>query len=255
MAVLCLHSSQSSGAQWRPLLSLFEGMTEEPVFMPDLLGYGRSDVALPVPVADFRLQYEEKALQQILTEFDGKPLHLVGHSYGGALALRLARQLSERDLPPLSLSLYEPVAFHILAADDPARQEIDEVALRMDELFLTDAAAAFVDYWNHPGYFSALPERVQKGMIARQTKVQADFAALLYEPAQLDDYRCIQCPVLLMDGAQSPQSSRRVASLLRSVWPQVQYQQINAGHMAPLTHPQLALPPIKSFIQFNSKVY
>lgn len=261
MAVICLHSSQSSGSQWRPLLSLLQdpsfAQTHDigPVLAPDLIGYGRSTARIPVSADKFRLFYEEQLLKPLLEQYSEEPLHLVGHSYGGALALRIAYFMAEEGRPLQSLSLYEPVAFHLLAQGEAAREEIAEVALRMEQLTTAEAAGTFVDYWNKPGYFDALPERVKSGMIARQEKVQADFFALLNEPGELDDYQVIQCPILLMAGQQSPQSSRRVASLLGSVWPHAQYEHINAGHMAPLTHPDLVFPAFKSFILLNSKIY
>lgn len=261
--IVCLHSSQSSGAQWRAFkYQLSESLPQARIHTPNLIGYGRDLYdAAHLPTQDFRLAQEIDALvplfEQIKVDTDAvrnhapQPLHIVGHSFGGAVALRMARLLCQAGTPPASVCLYEPVAFHVLAQGDPARDEIYAISAQMDELSIAEATAAFVNYWNHPGYFEALPAKVQQGMFAKQVKVQADFAALLNEAATLSDYQVIDCPVLLMHGSQSPLSSRRVASLLASVLPDCTEVEVDAGHMAPLTAPDLVNPSIVEFIHRN----
>lgn len=277
--ILCLHSSQSSGAQWRALKqALSQICPAAQVHTPNLIGYGREqyDAAHP-PTDAFRLAHEIEALLPLLehtaaagalavdgagagdwglgdndgavaTALPRAPFHLIGHSFGGAVALRLARLLCQAGYPPTSVSVYEPVCFHVLSKGSPAHNEIVDVAEQMDRLTLAEATAAFVNYWNQPGYFEALPAKAQQGMIAKQVKVNADFAALLHEPAQLDDYSVIDCPVLLMHGTESPLSSRTVASSLASVLPNCTEVEVAAGHMAPLTAPELVNPAVLEFL-------
>ena len=42
----------------------------------------------------------------------GEKFHLIGHSYGGMVALQLAAQAQPQRVR--SLSLFEPIAFHLL---------------------------------------------------------------------------------------------------------------------------------------------
>ncbi|MGX5913592.1 alpha/beta fold hydrolase [Aliidiomarina sp. Khilg15.8] len=242
--VVCFHSSQSSGAQWRPLLHSFKDQAHA-FATPDLIGYGRAPQPLNVAAEDFRLADEVACLNQHTDVLTPRPLHLVGHSYGGALALKWAR---EHPQAVASVTLYEPVSFHVLGADDSARHEISEIAAQMDSLSEAEAAALFVDYWNYPGYFAALPERVRRTMIAQQPKVNADFAALLHEPAALHDYAAVTCPVLLLHGNHSPLSSRRVAALLGETLPNCLQQGVEGGHMAPLTDASRVIPLMTEFL-------
>lgn len=243
-AVVCLHSSQSSGAQWRPLLRFFREQGID-IQSPDLTGYGACPEPAPENAEAFRLADEVSMLSLHCEGFAKRPLHLVGHSYGAALALKIAKDNPER---VASLTLYEPVSFHLLGEGDPAREQISGVSERMDSLSDEEAARLFVDYWNHPGYFDALPDRVQRVMLGQQKKVLADFAALLGEPAQLQDYAVIQCPVLLMHGDASPISSRRVAQLLGQTLPQCTEMSVNGGHMAPVTDPASVMPAMTDFL-------
>lgn len=260
MHIICLHSSQSSGAQWRALKQeLAAQFSQAEILTPNLIGYGRDNYGpTHPPVADFRLADEIELLTPVMEpiQIDAQAVqqnrpqsvHLVGHSYGGALALRMARLMCAAGTPPASVSLYEPVAFHVLPDEDPARDEILNISQQMNALPLAEAAAAFVNYWNHDGYFEALPEKVQAGMIAKQLKVQADFSALIKEPAQLEDYAAISSPVLLLHGTESPLSSRRVVELLSGVLPQVTTAEVASGHMAPLTAANKVNPHFVDFL-------
>lgn len=239
--ILALHSSQSHSGQWRSVQQALHAVNPDARLQAvDLIGYGQGPALMKMP-QEFRFDDEIQALESDGTLTDDQPLILLGHSYGGAIALRLARQLGAR---VQGVILYEPVAFHVLPADEPARHEIVAVAQKMDAYSDTEATEAFVDYWNHPGFFARLPARVKSMMIAQQRKVQADFHALLDEPASLADYQTVSCPVYLLHGSKSPLSSRTVASLLTSVLPKCQSITVDAGHMAPLTDPSLVNPHI-----------
>src|SRR3954453_21987527 len=88
-AVVCLHSNASSSAQWRPLMErLASGYR---VIAPDLYGAGhRPEWPSDRPIA---LADEVELLAPVLAAA-GTPFALVGHSYGGAVALKAA--LGER---------------------------------------------------------------------------------------------------------------------------------------------------------------
>ncbi|KFZ31610.1 hypothetical protein IDSA_02595 [Pseudidiomarina salinarum] len=247
--VLLLHSSQSTSGQWRALQAELSGAFD--VLAVDLLGYGKA----PAPEVDnpdaFRLADEiPRVVASVRAAGVDQPLHLIGHSYGAALALKIAR---ERYLPVRSLALFEPVAFHVLDADEPARQEIDKIAGQMHQADAEAATRAFVDYWNQPGYFDALPERIRQGMLRQADKVTMDFAALMGEPCSADDYRQIQAPALLLSGAFSRHSAKEVAARLKQVLPQVETETLACGHMGPVTAPQLVNPHIISFLQQHTE--
>lgn len=239
MQCIALHSSQSHGGQWRALSrQLPESYTLQ---APDLMGYGTAPTFSDchIATADFRLANELTALEQLGIDPSRGPVVLVGHSYGGALALHWARRFPQA---VAALVLYEPVAFHVLAQDHAARAEISAVANAMDTMSAADACAHFVDYWNSPGYFNALPAAAQALMVSKQSKVTADFHALLGEPASLADYAKLTMPVHLFSGEQSPLSSQTVAQLLASTLPNATHATVAAGHMGPITHSRVVTP-------------
>jgi pimeloyl-ACP methyl ester carboxylesterase len=91
------------------------------------------------------------------------PVHLVGHSYGGAVATAVALAHPER---VASLTVYEPVLFHLLReVGDPGWDEVQQVPAtvrrHLDAGDPEAAACHFVDYWTGAGSFDAA--RVRAG--------------------------------------------------------------------------------------------
>lgn len=234
--VVLLHCSGSSGAQWRALAAQLGA--RHPVVAPDLIGYGDS---APWRGGEFSLAREAAAVRGLLGRL-GEPVHLVGHSYGGAVALHIARTR-----PELlgSLTLIEPSAFHLLrngdATDAAALQEIMAVA--------ADASASlaagdhgggfgrFVDYWSGPGSWTGMPAEKRAAFAPQLAKVALDFHAIFSEPAELEDVCDITVPTLLVQGGCTKLPSRRVCARLREVLPEAAFRLVEgAGHMLPITH-------------------
>lgn len=242
--VVLLHSSQSNTSQWRALIQQLQ--TDYDIIGIDLLGYGKAPAVALEQVEAFRFTDEiPRIVQGIKALVDERPVTLIGHSYGGALALKLAL---EKLLNVQALAVFEPVAFHVLEANEAARQEIEAIAAQMDANDPVQSTATFVDYWNQSGFFAALPAKVQQLMASQAQKVAMDFAALMGEPHKLVDYCRLAQPVLLLTGSQTQQSAKRVAEQLQRVLPDVRVKQLACGHMGPLTHPHLVNPELQAFL-------
>ncbi|WP_337880713.1 alpha/beta hydrolase [Rheinheimera sp.] len=245
MPVLMLHSSLSSGRQWQALKRHWPGYE---CHTPDLLGYGAAAAELTRP---FSLAQEAAAVTPWLEQQQAGSVSLIGHSYGGALALHLARYYPKQIN---ALVLFEPVAFHLLAKEQDLEarqllQEVQSLSAKMTDCSALQAAELFVDYWQQPGYFAALPQVMQDKMASQVWKVGADFEALISEPATLADYQnAIACPVLLMTGKHSRCSARRISELLHSVLVQSEWLETETGHMGPVSQPELVNSGILKFL-------
>ena len=104
--VILAHGSGASHRAWAPVVAALRHRYR--VLTPDLLGYGRSE---PSRVNARFHPWSDLGALIALAERTDAPVHLVGHSYGGALALEAARSLGHR---ARSLTLIDPVAFHLM---------------------------------------------------------------------------------------------------------------------------------------------
>jgi len=236
-ALVCIHASASSGAQWRPLM---ERLAERfRIMAVDLYGSGHSPEwpgERPLSLAD------EVALLEPVFAAAGPRFHLVGHSYGGAVALKAALTDPGR---LASLVLYEPVLFSLLTAEDPdqpAAQEIiavrDDTSAAIDRGDLAGAAARFIDYWMGAGTWAGMPEARRASIAPAMRSVNGHWRAAFGEPAPLHAFAEVDTPTACLVGRESPAASRRVTALLAKTLPRVTVAEIEGvGHMGPVTHP------------------
>ena len=246
--VVLLHSTASTGGQWKSLTGRLAPLFR--VVAPDLPGYGGSKA-----VGDGGGGLLADALPVIaLIEMIGAPVHLVGHSYGGAVALKIATSRPEL---VRSLCVIEPVAFHLLR--DAARGDhalLDEVAAIESALRTAIAMGApeygmarFIDFWNGDGSWARLEPEMRSHLCGQIGRVVANFAAIANESSSLTPVRAIDCPTLAIRAERSPAPARRIAELLAGAVPGAILANIpGAGHIAPLTHPQWVDPLVANHI-------
>jgi Predicted hydrolases or acyltransferases (alpha/beta hydrolase superfamily) len=233
--VLCLHSSAGSSVQWKRLAAELERGYH--VLAPDLHGHGGTS---PWSRSRSMRLSDEVALLTPLVSGLPAPIHLVGHSYGGAVALKLALTMPERIR---TLTLFEPVLFAFLGrlGAHAAYAEVSQVAEACVSAVQAgrpaEAARAFVDYWNGAGSWAGLPDR-QRVIIERSMpSVARHWDAVLGETMSLDDCARLRIPTLLLAGDRGPSPVRRVVDLLAGALPNAIHGVIaGAGHMAPVTH-------------------
>jgi pimeloyl-ACP methyl ester carboxylesterase len=246
--VLLLHSSASSSRQWDALACRLEAVG--PVQALDLYGHGRQ-VAWPgdrpLTLAD------EIALAEPLLRAAGGA-HLVGHSYGGAVALQLAQEL-----PQLvrSLTLYEPVLFSLLAHHEPrapALREVLDMVGTMREATRAglprQAAHRFVDYWGGAGTWAAMAPARQSAVASRMALVVQHFGAVFgADLPNRDRLRRLPMPALCLTGERSTPAALRIGTLLRALWPAAHHETLpGLGHMGPVTHPDIVNARIQRFL-------
>lgn len=245
--VLLIHSGGFTSRQWRKLGEALAPRYR--VLAPDLLGYGAGD---PWPEGKpFHFSQDVTYLESIL-DGSGEPAHLVGHSYGGFLALKLALQRPEL---VRSIAAYEPVAFGILDEVEDAdvygelslvRQQWVPDASGADEAWLRD----FVDWWNGAGSWARLAEETRASMRAVGWKVFREVITLVADRTDRATYATIDVPVLVMGGEKSPLAERRVVEKLGAALPHATARFFpGMGHMGPISHAGVVNEAIVGFVE------
>ena len=246
--VVLLHAGAASSNQWRALMQRLAGRFR--VLACDLSGYGKSP-ALPAETR-YTLDEEVTFLAPVLAAA-GEGFHLVGHSYGGAVALKAALRHGAR---LRSLTLFEPVLFSLLIAAAPesdAAREILGLAERTTQLArrgdLEGAAREFVDYWVQAGMWASMREEVRPAIRASMDGAGRRWDALLHDPVRFSDFLRLDVPTLFLVAQHSTLAARALSELLIRALSNARAVHIRGvGHMAPLTNPEQVNPLIESFL-------
>lgn len=236
--VLLLHSSAGTARQWRAAVAALHAAGVPEVHAVEVHGHGAQPAwsgARPLALAD-----EVALLAPWLRRPAG--VHLVGHSYGGAVALAAALQWPGR---VRSLVVYEPVLFSLLREDGtasaPALASLRGAAAAMRDDVQAGrtlaAAQRFVELWSGPLSWQRLEPERRQAVAARMAAVMAQFDALFDAPFAGADFARLHMPLLLLCGARTVAVTRRIARRLRAAVPHARHETPSAmGHMGPITH-------------------
>lgn len=257
--LVCVHGSGMSGQVWRRLQARLAQTCES--FAPDLIGYGRSSAYDPTVAPAHHTTHDAEVLEAVARRAlrDKSPedkrlgVHLVGHSYGGLLALAVAYR---GQVPVRTVVAYEPVAFGVLTeAGDTAGLDAqraadpDGTAFQLGADGLEGWLRRFIDFWNGAGFWDAMPATAQAPYLAAKHKVYAEVQSLLTEQYDLADYAAIRARVLLLSGAKSPLAARRVCAVLAATIPGAREQCFaGAGHVGPLSHADAVNEAVAAFL-------
>ncbi len=247
-AVVCVHANATSSVQWLPLMARLS--ESHHVLAPDSYGAGRS----PDWPSDrlIELRDEVDLLEPIIAA--ASPCGIVGHSYGGAVALIAALSAPHRIS---GLMLFEPTLFALVDQRQASPNGVDGIrsaaaaaAAALDAGRPGDAAEHFIDYWMGTGTWSSMPSERKPAIEDSIRNVRRWAHALFTEPTPVDAFAALEMPVLYMLGARSPESVHAVADVLIPVLPQVRVVEFEGvGHMGPVTHPDLVNAEIASFLE------
>jgi pimeloyl-ACP methyl ester carboxylesterase len=248
-SVVLLHSSAASARQWDALAGLLAPRFE--VHAIDLHGHGaRAPHGQDTPLT----LGDEAALAAPIVARAGR-VHLVGHSYGGAVVCEIARR---HPAAVASVTVFEPVLFGLLLGDDDSLAESAEVVALAAAIGaqvvrgeLQAAAQRFVGFWSGTAAWAAMGESRQAAVAARMPAValhfDAAFAAADPRPA------LARLPLLCLSGERTADATRRIAEILRSSLPHAEHARLQGlGHMGPLTHAAVVNARIADFLLRHS---
>jgi len=243
-----IHGSLVDHTAWdRVVPILAQSLT---VLEYDRRGYGRST---PGP-KERPVATDAADLAALLETLDLLPVHVIAHSYGGPVALRLAAQRPEL---VRSVSIHEAPLFGLLA-DQPSTAEIGRLFLEgIDQICelvrrgeTTLAARTVVEVFSPvPGAWDRLPTSVRSefaGRMDRWVEEYRDPDSVRPVPSELAE---VLLPVLLTVGSQSPSFLGEIRTALAGLLPNVTELDVpGAGHAPHVTHPASYAGILLSFL-------
>jgi pimeloyl-ACP methyl ester carboxylesterase len=232
--VVFLHSGVGSAGEWKQVFSLWpEGYRLVAV---DAYRGGAGPANGGRPSLDDYADQVYAAAEHV-----GAPIRLVGFSWGGATALRVAAAA-----PQLvqSLAVVEPEAYGLLRTQDAdAYAQIiglrDRWRAHVRAGRWHDAFAEFIDFYNGPGSFAQWPSDRREAFLAEQ-QLRGDLWDVLFDDMlTLDALSGIDSPVHVVEGSRTSAVDHAICDVVRRHVPHAQHTVIEgAGHMLPLTHPE-----------------
>lgn len=229
--VVAVHSSGFSSRQWNKLGQLLA--PRHRFLAPDLIGVGGSSALQPG--AGFEFSEDADAVAALLATLP-EPAHLVGHSYGGLVALHAALRAPAR---VRSLAIFEAVPFWLLSTTDDAARFAEEMKQnRFEEGEGEDAwQRRFVDWWQGPGAWDALQPQARAAFLVPGRKTFLEVNSLMRDRTPASAYAALTMPALIMRSERSPWAARRANELLAQALPKGTLVDFaGVGHLAPVTH-------------------
>ncbi|MBV9942238.1 MAG: alpha/beta hydrolase [Solirubrobacterales bacterium] len=233
--VVFLHSGVGSAGEWKQVFSLWPQGYRLIAIEAYREGTG--------PGVAGRRSLDDYADQvYAVAQHVGVAVWLVGFSWGGATALRVATAAPE---VVDSLSVIEPEAYALLRNQD-ADAYAQICGLR--DRWRTQARAGrwreafeeFIDFYNGPGSFARWPAPRREAFLAVQQS-RGDLWDVLFDDSRLtlDGLARVAAPVHVVEGSQTSAVDHAICELVRRHVPYAQHTLIDgSGHMMPLTHPE-----------------
>ena len=235
--IVFVHGSYAGPAAWKAIAKRLAPRHRcIAIALPGHAGCPRpDDFAHPSLAPEFEI------LDWVLRERCEDPAHLVGHSFGGGVALAYALRNPQA---LRALTLFEPVAVWILRScgEQQAAGAVDRIrrALRRDlEAGIPHACGQVIDFWGGLGSFDALPERVKDTMagLERDNLRHWDLFRNLEAEDDVLAYGGLDCPVGIVHGERSNPVAGRIVQALRGRLPASQSVEIpGASHFLVTTH-------------------
>jgi lipase len=231
--VLALHCTLGHSGAWRGFVDATGAAAT--LTAPDMPSHGRS------PDWDGHSSFADTVHAAALACLD-TPMDVIGHSFGGAAALRLAVQHPEL---VRSATLFEPVFFHAALVDAPetVAEHDAMIAPAMTALGQGDPALAarlFNRMWSEGPRWADLPETSRAAMIRAIPVVPGETDFIMHDTEGLLP-RLADChvPVLVARGEIAYGIIRATSAGIVRRLPKAREAVIaGAGHMAPVSHPQ-----------------
>lgn len=227
--IVMIHGSYATTSTWKRMLPLIP--KGHRCILVKLPGHGGA-----VQPSDFdcaRVETELSILEAIIAKECDEPIHLVGHSYGGVVALALALK---KEVKLSRLSLFEPVATWVLELEN------DRPMMTIVNDFLQDyrssveknqheACGKVIDFWSGGSEFAQFPDKVKKMMATLVKDNVRHWDICTTFPDEAFNLVSVTVPTDIVFGSQSNAVAHAIAGHLNNLMPNTRCTEIaGASH-------------------------
>ncbi len=249
--VVLIHSSVSANRQWRALAEALKDRYR--VLAINLFGYGETTTW---PGTSPQSLYAQAQLVLALCDGIGHPVHLVGHSFGGSVALKAATLLGPR---VGRLILLEPNPFYLLKQGGRTQAYLEARSLRDHVKCFGSVgdwpkvAERFADYWLGEGSWSDMPENHRAAFAESLPPNFHEWDAVMDEETTVEEWKALSARTLVVSDKATRLPIQEIVDIFAKACPHWSFRYIaEGGHMAPLTRPDLINPIVCEFLDTGS---
>ncbi len=238
--IVFIHGSYASTSTWKKMIAtLSKKYMCITIKLP-----GHCGTPDPDDFAAPSLETEFNVIEDAIRQLTDEPVHLVGHSYGGVVALALAMKGS---VALRHLTLFEPVAVAVLAesGEEAAALALNQFlkgyrdAVSHDEPY---ACRGVIDFWGGTGSFDSMPEALRDGMVPFTANNIRHWDLCQSTIRPMDDYHCLAVLTTVICGGNSNPIAQIIAKQLHAHIPNSCFTSIaDASHFMVTTHAEACL--------------
>ena len=245
--VILIHSSVSGNKQWRSLTEALK--VRYRVLAVNLFSYGDTT---PWPGDEVQSLADHADLVLALCGGSRGPVHIVGHSFGGSVALKAALRLGHN---VAGLVLLEPNPFYLLYQHD-RRSAFEEASAIRNHVKQSGAAGdwhkvaeRFADYWVGDGTWDSMTARRRGAFLKTMPPNFHEWDAVMNETTTIDTWAALPAKTLIVSAAETKRPIREIVKLFVEACPHWSFAEVaGGGHMAPLFQPDLVNPIVREFL-------
>ncbi len=210
--VVFIHGSYATEATWKAMVERLAPCHH--CILIKLPGHGGTPD--PKDFTNPSMETELSLIERVVDKLCHQPIHLVGHSFGGVVALA---QAFKGSLSVSELTLFEPVTVNVLELmqDPEMAQDVHtflaqyrrDVARNVPQV-----CSQLINFWGGEGAFDLFPDYIKKGMEGLVDNNIRHWDLCVNSDYTLADLKKFPIPTRVVCGSESNPATRAIATVL-----------------------------------------
>jgi pimeloyl-ACP methyl ester carboxylesterase len=227
--ILCIHGTSSSALVWEGAMS--ELAEHGRCITYDRRGSFRSQRPEPYETTHVTEHTDDAAA--LLDALSATPAVVIGRSYGGEIALDLARRCPDK---VGALALLEPAILSLNTEGKAWLQAILDRVLTIGATDLSSVAEVFLREVAGEGAWTAFPDEIKDMFRGNGPAILAELRGGSLE-LTAQEMRSIDQPALMVSAKDSPEAFRSVGQIVADALPNCDSVLIDGDHLISPSHP------------------